>query len=173
MTEKTSKTQTIECRKSELREILDRMFPNATEAQDRAMVRLFVSVFDREGTFYAYSRTLGLRVIATEDAKAEATAELVDFGTLTEGVVNGRRYAGFKLADGTFVVDNKGYAPGQWTEVQPVTKEDLIVKGCTIRTWYKGGEFFRADVFNPSGWKVGSYKTAAGALRAAKREGSK
>lgn len=49
------------------------------------------------------------------------------------------------------------------------TRTDTTVNSCTIRTWREDEKFIRADVFNASGWKVGSYKTEAGALRAANR----
>ena len=53
-------------------------------------------------------------------AEPAAESELVDFGTPAKG--RSKRgttvYHGFKLADGTFVVDNRGFAPGTWIEVE-------------------------------------------------------
>jgi hypothetical protein len=55
-------------------------------------------------------------------------------------------------------------------EKRNVTKTDETTgNGATVRRWYEDDQLLRIDVFNPSGFKIGSYKTEAAALRAAER----
>lgn len=50
-----------------------------------------------------------------------------------------------------------------------VTSTDSVRRGCTVRTVHEDGKFLCFMLWNPSGWRVGTYKTERGLERAIDR----
>jgi len=52
------------------------------------------------------------------------------------------------------------------------TKTDETVNGCTVRRWFRNDALARIDVYDPSGFRIGTYKTERGALKSTEKYAS-